>query len=250
MAGENLKISIVGTLNISSTVTEINSKLKEVEKKIDKIKIQVDVGQQANTALNNLNQQIRNLNTNAGNVHRNAQNISSQLNNVGSSAHQASVHVQTFGSMLSQAFEKFPIWMLASTAFFLPIKALKDMTQRLIEIDTQMTEIRRVMDEPDYKFVDMLQNAVDTSDQLSSKLTDVLNIMGGFGRMGGFNDAQLIDMTKTAQVFQNISDLDANGAVDTLTSAMLNFNIQAKDSISIADKLNEVDNHYAISEVA
>jgi TP901 family phage tail tape measure protein len=63
----------------------------------------------------------------------------------------------------------------------------------------------------------------------------------------GFNDTQLVDITKTAQVLQNISDLDANGAVDTLTSAMLNFNVAASDSISIADKLNEVDNHYAIS---
>jgi TP901 family phage tail tape measure protein len=64
--------------------------------------------------------------------------------------------------------------------------------------------------------------------------------MGGFGRMG-FSDSQLTDITKTAQVLQNISDLDANGAVDTLTSAMLNFNVASKDSITIADKLNEVD---------
>lgn len=108
------------------------------------------------------------------------------------------------------------------------------MTQRLIQIDSQMTEIKRVLDEPDYKFVEMLQSAVDTSDQLSSKLTDVLSIMSGFSRMG-FSDSQLIDITKTAQVLQNISDLDQNSSVDTLTSAMLNFNIAAKDSLTISD---------------
>jgi TP901 family phage tail tape measure protein len=172
--------------------------------------------------------------------------MKTQMKEFSSQVQTAHNHTLTFGSALKQAFEKFPIWILAANAFYAPIRGLQDMTQRLIEIDTQMTEIKRVMDEPDYKFVDMLQNAVDVSDQLSSKLTDVLNIMGGFGRMG-FNDSQLTDITKTAQVLQNISDLDANGAVDTLTSAMLNFNIASKDSITIADKLNEVDNHYAIT---
>jgi TP901 family phage tail tape measure protein len=120
------------------------------------------------------------------------------------------------------------------------------MTQRLIEIDTLMTDIRRVMNMPDFKFTQLLEEAVGTSDELSSKLNDVLKIMGDFGRMG-FGENQLVDITKTAQVLQNISDLDASSSVDTLTSAMLNFNIAAEDSITIADKLNEVDNNYAIS---
>jgi TP901 family phage tail tape measure protein len=172
--------------------------------------------------------------------------MQTQMKEYSNQVQTAHNHTLTFGSALKQAFEKFPIWILAANAFYAPIRGLQDMAQRLIQIDSLMTEIKRVMDAPDYKFVDMLQSAVDTSDQLSSKLTDVLNIMGGFGRMG-FSDSQLTDITKTAQVLQNISDLDANGAVDTLTSAMLNFNVASKDSITIADKLNEVDNHYAIT---
>ncbi|TPF17925.1 phage tail tape measure protein [Priestia megaterium] len=39
----------------------------------------------------------------------------------------------------------------------------------------------------------------------------------------------------------------ATQSVDTLTAAMLNFGIEAKDSLQIADQLNEVDNNFAIS---
>lgn len=152
-----------------------------------------------------------------------------------------------FGTMLSQAMTKFPIWMLASTAFYAPLRALQDMTTRLIEIDTLMTGIGRVMDVPDFKLTDLLSEAVVVSDELSSKLTDVLTIVGEFARMGDFSNSELIDISSTAQVLQNISDLDATGAVDTLTSAMLNFNITAAESIQISDKLNEVDNNFAIS---
>ncbi|WP_276537426.1 phage tail tape measure protein [Bacillus infantis] len=124
--------------------------------------------------------------------------------------------------------------MISATIFYAPIRALQDMTSRLVEIDTLMVNIQRVMDMPDFKFVDLLQDAVNVSDDLASKLTDVLSIMGDFGRMG-FKENELVDISSTAQVLQNISDLDASSSVDTLTSAMLNYNIAAKDSIQIAD---------------
>jgi hypothetical protein len=103
----DLKILLVGTLNQTASITEINRALSQIEKKINKIKINVEVGQQAQTQLNNLNQQIRNLGS-RGNA-SGTQAISTQFSNIGHAAHQASGHVQTFGGMLKQAFEKFPI---------------------------------------------------------------------------------------------------------------------------------------------
>ncbi|WP_438285734.1 phage tail tape measure protein [Bacillus altitudinis] len=63
----------------------------------------------------------------------------------------------------------------------------------------------------------------------------------------GFQADELSDLTKTAQVLQNISDLNPTDTVNSLTAAMLNFNISAKDSIQIADKLNEVDNNFSVN---
>jgi hypothetical protein len=97
--------------------------------------------------------------------------MQTQMKEFSSQVQNAHNHTLTFGSALKQAFEKFPIWILAANAFYAPIRGLQDMAQRLIQIDSLMTEIKRVMDAPDYKFVDMLQSAVDTSDQLSSKST-------------------------------------------------------------------------------
>jgi Phage-related minor tail protein len=168
------------------------------------------------------------------------------LKKIKADASEAARSSMTFGNMMSQAMVKFPIWMISATMFYAPLRAMQDMTARLVEIDTLMVDIQRVMDAPDYKFVDMLDQAVISSDQLSSKLTDFLKIMGDFGRMG-FEEDQLMDISKTATVLQNISDLDAKDSVDTLTSAMLNFNIAAEDSVMIADKLNEIDNNFAVS---
>jgi TP901 family phage tail tape measure protein len=125
--------------------------------------------------------------------------------------------------------------MISATAFYAPLQALESMTSRLIEIDTLMTDIQRVMDAPEFQLTNLLQEAVTASDELSSKLTDTLSIIGEFARMGDYSNSELIDMSSTAQVLQNISDLDAKSSVDTLTSAMNNFNITAEESIQIAD---------------
>lgn len=166
--------------------------------------------------------------------------LETQLKSYQNNAREAARMSMSLKDMLSTALTKFPIWMVSATAFYAPLRALQDMVTRIIEIDTLMTDINRVMDMPSFKLNEMLSEAVDISDELGSKLTDVLKITGEFARIGDFSQSQLMDMTKTTQVLQNISDLDATGAVDTLTSAMLNFNIAAEDSVKIADQLNEV----------
>jgi TP901 family phage tail tape measure protein len=217
-----------------SLLTQANSLLGSGSKKLD------------TAGLNNLITSLKDIKPNASSASNELNKLKNQLKEYSSQVGNAHNNTKSFGESLKDAFKSFGVFSLATSAFYAPIKALEDMSSRLIEIDTLMTEIRRVMDMPDFKFTQLLQEAVDTSDELSTKLKDTLSIMGDFGRMG-FDSNQLVDITKTAQVLQNISDLDATSSVDTLTSAMLNFNIAADQSITIADKLNEVDNNFAIS---
>ncbi|MEG7377835.1 phage tail tape measure protein [Bacillus subtilis] len=192
--------------------------------------------------LNSVNQ----LSARTPNLRTQMQNLNMQFREVSANASSASSNVSGFGEQLAQSFSRMPAYFLSGTMFYSGVQALKSMVEQVIQIDTLMTDIRRVMDLPDYKFNELLQSSIDLGDQLSNKISDILEITGSFGRMG-FSETELGDVTKTAQVLQNISDLNPNDTVNTLTAAMLNFNVAAGDSISIADKLNEVDNNYAVS---
>ncbi|MCY7500081.1 phage tail tape measure protein [Bacillus pumilus] len=172
--------------------------------------------------------------------------LNMQFRELSSSIQNSTQRATSFGQQLGDAFSRIPAYLLSGSIFYGAITALKNITQQAIEIDTLMTNIRRVMDLPDYKFNELLQTSLDLSNELSNKVSDVLEITGSFGRMG-FQADELSDLTKTAQVLQNISDLSATDTVNSLTAAMLNFNISAKDSIQIADKLNEVDNNFSIT---
>lgn len=130
--------------------------------------------------------------------------------------------------------------------FFGSIRGVQDLTEKVIELDTAMVSLRRVMDLPDHKFNEMLEKSIENVDSLSAKTGDYLKIVGEFGRTG-LDDVESLDMANTATMLQNISELTPDEAFNSLTAAMIAFNIEAKDSVQIADKLNEVDNNFAIT---
>lgn len=134
----------------------------------------------------------------------------------------------------------------ASTLFYSTARGIRDLTDKVIELDTAMTNLRRVMDLEDYQFNQVLEKSISNVTELSGKLNEYLDLVSEFGRMG-FNGMESLDLADTTQMLTNISDLNASESVNSLVAAMIAFNIEAEDSVQIADKLNEVDNNYSIT---
>ncbi|MFK7678829.1 phage tail tape measure protein [Bacillus sp. Wb] len=183
---------------------------------------------------------VKKLSATTPNVEQEIQKLRTEFKKLSLEANKSATVMGQFGRDSLDAFKKFGQWMLVGGAFAGITAGFQDMMSQIIEIDTAMTDLRRVMDAPEAGYSNYLKEAISLSNELGNSLKDVLSIGTDFARMG-FDSSQLVDMTKTAQVLQNISDLDASQSVDTLTAAMLNFGIEAKDSLEIADQLNEVD---------
>ncbi|MGG0308455.1 phage tail tape measure protein [Priestia megaterium] len=199
-----------------------------------------------NAGLQDYINKVRQLSASTPNAQNEMKKLRAEFKRISIDARTSSSALQEIGRQSTEAFKKFALWGGVSTITFGAIAGLKDMVSQIIEIDTAMTDLRRVMDAPEAGYSNYLKEAIGLSNELGNSLKDVLSIGTDFARMG-FSEDQLLNMTKTAQVLQNISDLDASQSVDTLTAAMLNFGIEAKDSLQIADQLNEVDNNFAIS---
>lgn len=140
---------------------------------------------------------------------------------------------------LRTAFHKFPIWLISGSVFFTTINGITDLTRKVIELDTALTNLKRVSDAEPFEFETVIGRSIENVDALSGKLNEYLQIVEEFSRTGKTLD-ESFDLANTTQTLVNISDLDAKGAFDALTASQLAFNITAEDSIRIADKLNEV----------
>lgn len=57
----DLRLQLIGTLNVNSTVTEVNNKLKEVEKKINKLNIDIKFDDTVTTKINDLYDKMKSI---------------------------------------------------------------------------------------------------------------------------------------------------------------------------------------------
>lgn len=127
------------------------------------------------------------------------------------------------------------------TAFYAPLRGMQAAIDHVVMLDSQLVELRRVMDAAPQTYNRLLKESIELSDQLGNKVTDVQQAMNEFGRQG-YDESTLVDLTKTATVADNISNLkDTSEAVSILTAGMQAYGIEASKSMSIMDKLNEVD---------
>ncbi|UUV25845.1 phage tail tape measure protein [Lysinibacillus sp. FN11] len=246
-----------GMKDLEGQIDKVILKLTELDRKLKSVgsgsSSSSNLNSLSTTSIGNSISQLQAFNTtssqsanNLNNLQRAVGNASQGLSNIGNNANQAARSTNELGNAFQQAFTKFPIWLIASSSVFLPIQAISDMTERVVELDTAMTNLRRVMDIPEYKFNEILEKSIENTERLSGKVEDYLRLVGEFGRTGR-NDKESLDLANVSTILQNISELTADEAVNSLTAAMISFGIAAEDSITIANKLNEVDNNYSIT---
>lgn len=171
--------------------------------------------------------------------------LSSEFDKISASATRAGNGFKVFDRDIVATIGNMARFQVAIMALYMPFQALGSVIKTVLDVDAQMTQLRRVMDDAT-DFKQIMQDNINIANELGRSINDINEGAIGFARMG-FDSEQTEQLTKTAGLLQNISDLKADEAINTLTSAMTVFNIEAGKSIDIADKLNEVDNNFGAS---
>ena len=180
------------------------------------------------------------------NAMREVQRLNMAFKQIQADVATAGSHVNRFTENLREALTRVPVWMIGMTAFYFPLRQLRNAIENIIMLDSQMTELKRVMDAAPQTYNRLMRESIELSSELGNKVKDVNQAMIEFARQG-YDEDTLLYLTETATVASNISELDTTEAMSALTAAMISFNIEAQDSIQILDRLNEVDNNFAIS---
>lgn len=160
----------------------------------------------------------------------------------------AGENTRTLGERVGGLAAKFTSWLTVSQIVMRLYTTLRKMVSAVIDIDTAMTELKKVTDETDATYSKFLDNASVRAKKLGATITDTVNASADFARLGYTLDesAQLAD---AALVYKNVGDgiEDISQASESIISTMKAFDIQAENSMSIVDKFNEVGNNFAIS---
>lgn len=153
----------------------------------------------------------------------------------------AGENTKTLSSRVGNLASKFTSWLTVSQVVMKLYQAMKQMVSAVIEVDTAMTELRKVTDETELTYSKFLDTAVTRSKQLGATVADTVTASADFARLGYTLDeaAQLAD---ASIIYKNVGDgiEDISTASESIISTMKAFGIEAEDSMTIVDKFNEV----------
>lgn len=120
----------------------------------------------------------------------------------------------------------------------------RQMVDNVKEIDSAMTELKKVTNETSAAYNNFLKEAGSRAEALGSTMTDLISSTADFAKLG-FNLKDASSLAENAIMYSNVGDLDIETATNDIVSAMKAFRIEASDAIKIVDSFNEVGNNYA-----
>ena len=126
------------------------------------------------------------------------------------------------------------------TSIYRVLGELRKGIQYIREIDSALTELKKVTDETEETYDRFLNTAAKTADKVGSTIKDVVSSTADFARLG-YSIQEATMMAETAQVLMNVSEFtDISTATDSLISSIQAFKYTAEESMDVVDILNTI----------
>lgn len=149
----------------------------------------------------------------------------------------------------SQAAKSLTQWLSVSSGVMALFYQLKRMPKVVYEIDTAMTNLYKVTDETEKKYVQFLDSASESAFNLGRSVSSLVEQTANWAKLG-FSLDEASKLAEISSVYANVGEVDNDTAVSDMVTSMKAFNIEAADAITIVDKLNKLGNEYATSAAA
>lgn len=195
------------------------------------------------TELEALQRQLASVNSKTG-----LQQVTNQFKELKSvAAAQGNLGGSIFARLKDNVTKLSPLFGMG-TLITTSIRGLKDMYQNVLNIDSAMTELKKVTNETASTYENFLESASKRSVEIGSTIQEYVNSTADFARLGyDINEAQ--QLAEVANIYKVVGDEIASidVASQSVISTLTAFGIEASEAMSIVDKFNEVGNNFAIS---
>lgn len=154
----------------------------------------------------------------------------------------------TFFTTLVNDIKKFSTWFGVGGAVARVIRTVKQMFTNVKELDTAMIELKKVTDEANDTYQEFLANSTIKAKELGVTITDLVKATSSFAKLG-YSLEDSSKLGEVATMYANVGDEieSVDDAASSIISTIKAFDIDASDSMSIIDKINEVSNKESIS---
>ncbi len=155
---------------------------------------------------------------------------------------------KSLNDIFSSGIKKFSSWFGISQLVMTGVRGIKQIISTITELDTAMTELRKVTDLTEQEYENFGYKAANISKQVGATVADTINSTADFARLG-YNIDESAQLAEAALVYKNVGDGidDISESSESIISTIKAFNIEATNAMGIVDKFNKVGNEFAIS---
>lgn len=179
--------------------------------------------------------------------------IQSEFKTITTQAEIAGKTGLTFVDGLKRKFAELSSYFSAASIIMTGIQTVKEMAQNVLDVDTQMTELKRVTDLTTDQYAGIYDRLISSAQEYGTQLTDLISATADWSR-AGFDADVAAGLAEITSVYQHIADLDYDTSAENLLTAYKGFQTQLDEQFGndetaavthIADVYNEIDNNYA-----
>ena len=151
------------------------------------------------------------------------------------------------GNALQGAFQKALMFAGIGSIMYSMSNQFKKGITDVIEMDTALTNLSKVVDMSSEQLDGMRESAVGMGVEMGRNATEVANAQAEMGRL--YKDAYTINkMTESAIIGANVMDgATPDEVAKGLSTVITSMKLQTSDAMTIIDSMNEVQNNYRIS---
>ena len=154
---------------------------------------------------------------------------------------------KSFAQSIANSFNKANAQFIAQTfSFMRMISYIRSAAQTVTQIDTALTELRKVSDASTARLNQNLKTSAETAKDLGASIYTVINATADWARLGYSVDAAE-ELARVAVLYKNVGDnIDVDTATSSLISTIKGFQLSYTEAEGVIDKFNEVANNFAI----
>lgn len=183
---------------------------------------------------------------------RNLKEITSEIINIENAEIKAGRAGRSFiDTLKNSGFHQFAAQMAGMFSFYDIVNISKEGFNIVRELDTALTEMRKVSDESIQTLKDYQKESFNTADAIATTGLQMQNSIADWQRLG-YSIKEANELAKNSNIYKNVGDMDISTATEHMVSSVQawksEFNDDAvKTSEEVMNRYNKIGNEFAIS---
>lgn len=217
----------------------------------DNLSAQLDkfVNQNPNLSSNaDLWKQIQQLDSSVKNYSGTLEENRATMASVQAQAEALGLTTETLGQKFTRLWKEHAQTAAVMAGLHLVQQGMRQVYDNVVEVNSAMTELKKVTNETDTAYLKFTQRAAQQSRELGANISDYVQTTADWARLG-YNLPSSEELARVSSLFANVGDgIDsATQASEYLISTLKGFNLVADDAERVVDIINQVANTEPVS---